>query len=75
MGNLVSGTIEQDPTEVFEMASAVQLIKLCEETSCVPSKWWKLFDAYKICGKLNDEQAVASLQFHFQGQASLWQHF
>jgi len=75
LGNLVSGTIEQDPTEIveiFEMASAVQLIKFSDETSCVPSQWWKLFDAYKICGKLNDEQAVASLQFHFQGQASLW---
>ena len=73
----INDTTEPEPTEsieesYFEMASAVQLAKFSDETSCVIWQWWKLFDAYKICGKLNDKQAVESLQVYFQGQSSLW---
>ncbi|CAC5379960.1 unnamed protein product [Mytilus coruscus] len=54
------------------MASSIQVPKFCDESSHVPSQWWKLLESYQICSKMSDEQTIASLQFHFNDQAQLW---
>ncbi|CAC5365732.1 unnamed protein product [Mytilus coruscus] len=72
--NVVPEIVTEDSNFIFfeEMASSIQVPKFCDESSHVPSQWWKLLESYQICSKMSDEQTIASLQFHFNGQAQLW---
>ena len=56
------------------MASSIQLQKFSDETTCVPSIWWDLFESYQVCISFDKEKAVASLPFHLNGRALLWYH-
>ncbi|CAG2252933.1 unnamed protein product [Mytilus edulis] len=58
--------------QFFEMSNSINVPKFSNESSLVPTQWWKLFESFQIYSKMNDEQAIASCQFHFQGQAQLW---
>ncbi|XP_076116008.1 uncharacterized protein LOC143083618 isoform X2 [Mytilus galloprovincialis] len=60
-------------TELDIMASAgIALPKFYDEFNNIPVEWWYLFESFKIFHNLQDDRALASLAFSFDGQAKIW---
>ncbi|CAG2216293.1 unnamed protein product [Mytilus edulis] len=70
--NLINN-IEKTNTELDIMASAgIALPKFYDEFNNIPVEWWYLFESFKIFHNLQDDRALASLAFSFDGQAKIW---
>ncbi|CAC5413983.1 unnamed protein product [Mytilus coruscus] len=60
-------------TDLDIMASGgVSLPKFYDEFNNIPVEWWYLFESFKIYHNLQDDRALASLAFNFDGQAKIW---